>query len=73
MHQAKILIVEDEKDVVELIRYNLEKAGYQTDTALTGMTIAAALPAIAVPLADRENMLNSAVIYSIIACLRAPV
>ena len=36
MPQAKILIVEDEKDVLELIRYNLDRAGYETDTALTG-------------------------------------
>lgn len=32
----KILIVEDEKDVLELIRYNLGRAGYKTDIALTG-------------------------------------
>jgi DNA-binding response OmpR family regulator len=36
MPQAKILIVEDEKDVQELIRYNLDRAGYETDTAVTG-------------------------------------
>jgi len=36
MAQAKILIVEDEEDVLELIRYNLEKNGYQTETALNG-------------------------------------
>jgi len=36
MSQTKILIVEDEKDVLELIRYNLDKAGYVTETALTG-------------------------------------
>lgn len=36
MSRAKILIVEDEKDVLELIRYNLDKGGYGTDTALTG-------------------------------------
>jgi two-component system phosphate regulon response regulator PhoB len=36
MSQAKILIVEDEEDVLELIRYNLEKNGYLTDTALDG-------------------------------------
>ena len=36
MSQAKILIVEDEKEVLELIRYNLDNAGYVTDTALTG-------------------------------------
>lgn len=36
MTQAKILIVEDEEDVLELVRYNLEKNGYQTETAATG-------------------------------------
>ena len=36
MPQAKILIVEDEEDVLELVRYNLEKNGYQTETALNG-------------------------------------
>jgi two-component system, OmpR family, alkaline phosphatase synthesis response regulator PhoP len=36
MADGKILIVEDEEDVVELIRYNLEKNGYRTETATTG-------------------------------------
>lgn len=36
MSQAKILIVEDEEDVLELVRYNLEKNGYLTDSALNG-------------------------------------
>ncbi len=36
MSQARILIVEDEEDVLELVRYNLEKNGYQTETALNG-------------------------------------
>ncbi len=36
MSQAKILIVEDEEDVLELVRYNLEKNGYQTESALNG-------------------------------------
>jgi two-component system alkaline phosphatase synthesis response regulator PhoP len=36
MPQAKILIVEDEEDVLELVRYNLEKNGCRTDTALNG-------------------------------------
>jgi two-component system phosphate regulon response regulator PhoB len=36
MAQEKILIVEDEEDVLELVRYNLEKHGYQTETALNG-------------------------------------
>lgn len=36
MSQAKILIVEDEEDVLELVRYNLEKNGYLTDSAING-------------------------------------
>ncbi len=36
MAQTKILIVEDEEDVLELIRYNLEKNGYLTEAAMDG-------------------------------------
>ncbi len=36
MSHEKILIVEDEEDVLELVRYNLEKDGYLTDSATTG-------------------------------------
>lgn len=36
MAEEKILIVEDEEDVLELIRYNLEKNSYHTETATTG-------------------------------------
>jgi phosphate regulon transcriptional regulator PhoB len=32
----KVLLVEDDKDIVELVRYNLTKAGYPVITALTG-------------------------------------
>ncbi|WP_068674632.1 response regulator transcription factor [Oceanobacillus sp. Castelsardo] len=32
----KILIVDDEKSIVTLLNYNLEKAGYVTDTAFDG-------------------------------------
>ncbi len=32
----RILIVDDEQDVVDLLRYNLEKAGYDTVAALSG-------------------------------------
>ena len=32
-----ILIVDDEPDIVEILRYNLEKAGYTTLTALNGL------------------------------------
>ena len=33
---AKILIVEDEKDIVEILEYNLEKEGYVVETAYDG-------------------------------------
>lgn len=36
MAQEKILIVEDEEDVIELVRYNLQKDGYLTESAVTG-------------------------------------
>jgi phosphate regulon transcriptional regulator PhoB len=34
----RVLIVEDDKDIVELVRYNLEKEGYQTAVAGDGLT-----------------------------------
>jgi DNA-binding response OmpR family regulator len=33
---AKILIVEDERDIVDLLRYNLEAAGFETDYVRNG-------------------------------------
>ena len=33
---GRILVVEDERDVVELIRYNLVKEGYEVTTAASG-------------------------------------
>jgi len=38
MAMYKILIVDDEKDIVELLRFNLEKNGYETLTAEDGQT-----------------------------------
>lgn len=32
----RILVVEDEKDIVDLIAYNLEREGFRVDTALSG-------------------------------------
>ncbi len=34
----KILVVDDDKDILELLRYNLEKEGYQIKTASDGTT-----------------------------------
>ena len=36
MAKEKILIVDDEESILELLRYNLEKNGYRVDTADTG-------------------------------------
>ena len=33
---AKILIVEDERDIADLLRYNLQKAGFETDYVRNG-------------------------------------
>lgn len=35
-HQKKILIVEDERDILQLVKLYLEKEGYRTVTAMTG-------------------------------------
>lgn len=36
MANEKILVVDDEEDVLELVRYNLDKNGYRVETATTG-------------------------------------
>ncbi|MGC1108106.1 MAG: response regulator, partial [Candidatus Acidiferrales bacterium] len=36
--RARILVVEDDKDIVELVRYNLEKDGYQITACSDGAT-----------------------------------
>lgn len=36
MSKEKILVVDDEKDIVELLQYNLGKEGYKISTALSG-------------------------------------
>ena len=36
MIKKRILVIEDDRDIVELVRYNLEKDGYQVATATDG-------------------------------------
>lgn len=36
--RARILVIEDDKDIVELVRYNLEKEGYQVTACSEGAT-----------------------------------
>jgi phosphate regulon transcriptional regulator PhoB len=35
---SRVLIIEDDKDIVELVRYNLEKEGFQVSAAEDGVT-----------------------------------
>ena len=37
MEQQKILVVDDEPDILELVQYNLEKGGFQVETASNGV------------------------------------
>jgi two-component system, OmpR family, alkaline phosphatase synthesis response regulator PhoP len=37
-NQARILIVDDEEDILELLKYNLQREGYAIDTALDGVS-----------------------------------
>ena len=34
----RVLVIEDDKDIVELVRYNLEKDGYQVASSVDGAT-----------------------------------
>ena len=36
MKQKKILIIDDEQDILEILSYNLEKEGYEVFTATNG-------------------------------------
>ena len=36
-HNQKILVVDDEGDILELLKYNLSKEGYEVKTALDGI------------------------------------
>lgn len=36
--RSRILVIEDDKDIVELVRYNLEKEGYQVTASSDGAT-----------------------------------
>src|SRR3954469_26030584 len=38
MHKGTILIIDDEKDLIELVRYNLDKEGYDVISAGDGQT-----------------------------------
>jgi DNA-binding response OmpR family regulator len=37
--KSRILVVDDEKDLVNLLRYNLEKEGFEVDCAYNGSSV----------------------------------
>ena len=57
MAQERILIVEDDKHISKLVRYNLEKAGYACETTITGEDALEILDAQAVDLVILDIML----------------
>ncbi|MEM6643440.1 MAG: DNA-binding response regulator, partial [Bacteroidota bacterium] len=36
-HNQKVLVVDDESDILELLKYNLTKEGYEVRTATDGI------------------------------------
>ena len=36
MKQKKLLLIDDEQDIIEILSYNLEKEGYEVSTAMNG-------------------------------------
>lgn len=57
MAQERILVVEDDKHISKLVRYNLEKAGYTCETTITGEDALEILDSQAVDLVILDIML----------------
>ncbi len=57
MSQEKILIVEDDKNISKLVKYNLEKAGFDCETTITGEDALDILDSQAVDLVILDIML----------------
>src|SRR6202047_4040537 len=53
----RVLVIEDDKDIVELVRYNLEKDGYQVSASADGATGLAQLRKVAPDLLILDLML----------------
>ena len=74
---ARVLVIDDEPQIVRVLRTVLEKHGYQTDTALTGRAALAAAarrpPALVVVDLDLPDMKGVEVIRSFRRWSRAPI
>jgi len=74
---ARVLVIDDEPQIVRVLRTVLEKHGYQTDTALTGQAALAAAarrpPALVVLDLDLPDMKGVEVIRSFRRWSRAPI
>jgi len=74
---ARVLVIDDEPQIVRVLRTVLEKHGYQTDTALTGQAALAAAarrpPALVVVDLDLPDMKGVEVIRSFRRWSRAPI
>ncbi len=53
----RVLVIEDDKDIVELVRYNLEKDGYQVSASADGATGLAQIRKVAPDLLILDLML----------------
>lgn len=70
-HKERILIVDDEQDVVDLLRYNLDKAGYRTFIATNGVEAVESARRYAPDLALLDVMLPELDGWEVCGILRA--
>jgi len=71
--KTRILVVDDEKDLVNLLRYNLDKEGFEVDCAYHGSTVQARVQASRPDLIILDLMLPDRSGYDICRDLKADV
>jgi len=69
--KTRILVVDDEKDLVNLLRYNLEKEGFEVDCAYNGSSVQASVKATMPALIILDLMLPDRSGYDICRDLKA--
>ncbi len=73
MGKKTILIVEDDKDISEMIRYNLEKEGYKTSSIFDGDEVALSIKSCTPNLIVLDIMLPGTDGLEICKNLMAPI